>query len=289
MSDDIKITRERYSTDDGFEINSVHYESIDPILELIHANELEPHFVCCNRKISYKDALKNNYVFIEAMMHDTPLIIPATLIGVDDHVCCNLNDNDKHEIHYLDLHTNTLSCIDIELTQGLIYNEEISKQEQLEQIQDHIAKRTTLVDTLPHWNQKSILYSNAPEFMIKICTELELKDVYPSFESMQQHETVDVIRKKWLTKINQRAEEAAHTLELEKVQAEIEDDQTTIEEISVILGMLNELPLDAKIALNQFKDCSQICSYWPSLLLPGPDYMVPHDSYERYLLTGEYF
>ncbi len=289
MSDNINNTREQHQTGDGFYIQSVFYEKIEPAQEILNANQLDSHFVCCNRKISYKDTLSENYVLIDAIINDSMILIPATLIGIDESICCGLNDNDSHEIHYMDMFTNTMSSIDVENTYGMVYNEEISKQEQKEQIEKHISTRMSLADTLGGSNRNKILYNNAPEFIARICTALELKDVYSDLTKLQHAETIEVIRKKWLIKINDHAEQASHTLNKEKLQAELEDDQTTIEEIDIILAMLDDLPLESKVVLNQFHDCTQIFSYWPSLLLPGPDYLIPKDSYERYLLTGEYF
>jgi len=105
---------------------------------------------------------------------------------------------------------------------------------------------------------------------------LESLDISVSdYSSMSDSDLMSTARDRWLNIINEYNNNALKSLEKERVLASDNDDDETIEEIDIITQMLHDLPIECENALKTIDSIDDIARYWPPLLLPGPDFILP--------------
>jgi hypothetical protein len=80
-------------------------------------------------------------------------------------------------------------------------------------------------------------------------------------------DNLDNCKKIWKEQINIKKQNSIDTLLEEKENI---DEETILEEISIILNMLNDLDKDIDKDFEDIKDIKDLIYYWPSLLLPAP-------------------
>lgn len=264
------------------EANSVFLdEPVDPKTELDHICNLDKHYVCCNRKRSFVTALKENHCVIESFVDNTIIKIYGTLVDVDHATCCELNDNDKHQIHFKNLVTGEMDFQQIEDVLNITYSHHDNKELQQSQIQERIATRKKLAIEITGEEDYSIMTSTACAYMVKLCKALELDYLCCDFVELEQKAGIDLIRTKWIEIIDNKIDDSIKTLDDELLEATQKQDDVTIEEIKIISGMLTKLREETRAFLDTLDDIQAICAHWPALLLPAPEYVFPEDQSSR--------
>lgn len=249
--------------------------------EAVMMNDLDDHYVCCNRKRVYVDSMKNNYGMLRVTRDGSELSIPATLIDVSN--CDELNDNDRHEIHYLNIHTGDMECVDIESTVEFTYTVSDTTEDQHEEMNRTLASRRGLSRNITGEVREKIMYSTAPVYMIRLAVVLQTDKIYDNFGMMLTDLGIDNIKDRWIEVVKVSRNSAQKTLAIEKEDAIKENDDLTFAEIEVIEDMLDKVIKETREVLKGFKDPEQVVSYWPPILLPAPSYVLPPDVYQRYL------
>ena len=254
--------------------------SIEEEIKLI--NKLDDHHVCCNKKRTFCCDMNMNYGMLRVTsIEGLEQLIPSTLITVDDSKCCELNDNDGHNIHFKNIFTDEIECCEIEDIVSFEYTVNDDQSEQLANITKYIDNRKEVSIKLTGGVRSDIVYSTATDYMLKLCIALDVEMLYTSLTSLCSDVGIADLRSMWLKLISNKTDTAINTLIIEREEAVNDKDELTIEEIDVISGMLEELVKSTETTLSTFNDPTQIFSYWPALLLPAPQYVLSTDRYER--------
>jgi hypothetical protein len=267
------------------DISSVFLEKqITGLEEANLMNDLDQHHVCCNRKRSIITNMRSNYGMLRLKADSEEIELPVTLIDVED---TELNNNDTHELHFLNIHTDKMDSATVEDVISFMYRSADTIEEQHDELNKRIATRRGLSRNMIGLVRDDIIYSTAPAYMIRLCEALEIGKIYDNLTKMVGDVGLENVKSKWLNIITKSRDTALDTLSIEREEAIKEGDDLTLEEITVISEMLNNVPVDTEDVISRYKDAEQIISYWPPLLLPAPSFVLPQNLYDRFIVKND--
>lgn len=85
---------------------------------------------------------------------------------------------------------------------------------------------------------------------------------------------IPLCQEMWMTIIRAYRNRALKQLDIEFNMALEQNDSDGVEEIGLIKKMLRDLPTE--INIQQYDTYEKIISFWPTILLPAPDFVAPH-------------